>query len=171
MVNTNFALLAIYTFEATFRLFAEQEYYHHSRWNLVDVGIVLTGYLDICLTYMPGSDGWGSSINIESFIRLLRVGRIIRALRLFRRFPELYKLVVGFMSTMKAIWWGFVMILMLLSIFSLLAVELVSPFTNKVDDHNLLGDPWCDVAFSSVARSVLFFFQTLVAGDSWGACT
>eukprot|EP00405_Crypthecodinium_cohnii_P049277 CAMPEP_0206602538 /NCGR_PEP_ID=MMETSP0325_2-20121206/47473_1 /ASSEMBLY_ACC=CAM_ASM_000347 /TAXON_ID=2866 /ORGANISM="Crypthecodinium cohnii, Strain Seligo" /LENGTH=405 /DNA_ID=CAMNT_0054115097 /DNA_START=288 /DNA_END=1502 /DNA_ORIENTATION=+ len=31
------------------------------------------------------------------------------------------------------------------------------------------GD-WCQVAFSTVLNSTLFFFQTLVAGDSWGAC-
>jgi len=31
-------------------------------------------------------------------------------------------------------------------------------------------DEWCAVAFSTVFNSVVYFFQTLVVGDNWGAC-
>merc|ERR1739838_1084085 len=31
-------------------------------------------------------------------------------------------------------------------------------------------DDWCDEAFLKVLKAVIYFFQTLVAGDSWGLC-
>merc|ERR1719410_3002124 len=56
------------------------------------------------------------------------------------------------------------MILVLLLLFSLVLVELVN---NK--PISTLDDQ-CQDAMRNVFRCVLMLFQTLVAGDSWGAC-
>jgi Ca2+-binding EF-hand superfamily protein len=51
-------------------------------------------------------------------------------------------------------------------VFSVMAVDLVHPVSLQVHDE----EGWCRDAFSSVWMSMLYFFQTLVAGDSWGSC-
>eukprot|EP00931_Biecheleriopsis_adriatica_P027924 TRINITY_DN16708_c0_g1_i2.p1 TRINITY_DN16708_c0_g1~~TRINITY_DN16708_c0_g1_i2.p1 ORF type:complete len:566 (-),score=75.26 TRINITY_DN16708_c0_g1_i2:161-1654(-) len=96
--------------------------------------------------------------------RMLRLGRIVRVARLFRSIPELYKLVAGFVTTVKAIFWGFIVMILLLCMFAILTISVVQPYRDKESED------WCSLAFSSVALTVLYFFQTLIAGDAWGVC-
>eukprot|EP00931_Biecheleriopsis_adriatica_P004459 TRINITY_DN106123_c0_g1_i1.p1 TRINITY_DN106123_c0_g1~~TRINITY_DN106123_c0_g1_i1.p1 ORF type:complete len:662 (+),score=120.37 TRINITY_DN106123_c0_g1_i1:100-1986(+) len=154
-------LLAIYTVEAALHLFQDRLRFYRSPWNLLDIAIVTFGYAELVLAQVFTAEDAKSL----SYIRLLRLGRILRAVRLFKPIPELYKLVQGFLSTMRAIFWGFVMILALLAMFSILTMQVVQDYRDfsKLDD-------WCTKAFSTTLRTILFFFQTLVAGDSWGAC-
>jgi len=103
-----------------------------------------------------------SKVNI---LRMFRVARIIRVAKILKRFPVLNTMVSGFAGAMQAMLWGLILILVLLVMWSILAVEVVHPINHGLDE-----DDYCRLAFSSVFRSVLLFFQTLVAGDSWGAC-
>merc|ERR1719498_2136258 len=63
--------------------------------------------------------------------------------------------------------WGFVMIIVLLCLFSVLCVEVVHPISLRIHKDN----EYCIHAFATVWHCMLMFFQTLVAGDSWGRCT
>merc|ERR1712129_77683 len=68
-------------------------------------------------------------------------------------------------SAIGAMCYGFIFILFLLLMASILAVEILHPLNMERD-----SDAWCKDAFLSVIKAVLLFFQTLVAGDSWGLC-
>eukprot|EP00931_Biecheleriopsis_adriatica_P075289 TRINITY_DN49191_c0_g1_i1.p1 TRINITY_DN49191_c0_g1~~TRINITY_DN49191_c0_g1_i1.p1 ORF type:complete len:650 (-),score=134.60 TRINITY_DN49191_c0_g1_i1:106-2055(-) len=157
----NIVLLLIYTGEVSLHVYIDRSRYFLMPWNVLDFVIVVFGYLEVvfALVFDP------EAVEGLAFIRLLRLGRVLRAVKLFKPIPELYKLVVGFLATMKAIFWGFVMILCLLAMFAILTMQVVQPYRDTNDP-----DDWCNVAFSSTIRTVLFFFQTLVAGDSWGTC-
>merc|ERR1719215_438339 len=63
--------------------------------------------------------------------------------------------------------WGMVMIVVVLLLWSILTVELVN-HRNQLISHE---SNWCYQAFSAVERCMLFYFQTIFAGDSWGVCT
>merc|ERR1719343_173040 len=78
-------------------------------------------------------------------------------------------MIQGFAGAMQAMIWGLLLILLLLGIWSLLAVELLGPISRELWTEGG-RDQWCGEAFQTVARSTLLFFQTLVAGDSWGEC-
>ena len=57
------------------------------------------------------------------------------------------------------------MIIILLAMWSIVAVELVHPVSLRLDQTN----DWCDSAFSSVQQSMLLFFYTIVARP-WFLC-
>merc|ERR1711959_43308 len=76
-------------------------------------------------------------------------------------------MVHGFASAMMSMFWGFVMMVLLLTIWSILTVELLHPMNVDLDHTETA---YCREAFSSVADCTLLFFQTVVAGDSWGLC-
>lgn len=157
---SNTALLIIYTFECILKLFAFRQSFFRTRWNNIDFAIVVLGSLDFLVSNI------GLSIPNMSFMRMFRIARLVRAVRILTAFRELYIMVHGFASAMMAMFWGFVMMSLLLTVWSILAVELVHPQNMKIDH----SDEWCADVFSSVMMSNLMFFQTVVAGDSWGSC-
>lgn len=160
----DYGYLCVYTVEAIFRLMVERCHYFESKWNLFDALIVTLGFAEIVvgkiIAQIPGPS--------LSILRTFRVLRLMRAVRVIKIFPELYTMLRGFLGAMRSMFWGFVLILVLLTIWSILCVEVLNPINAKLDDH---ANEWCEEVFASVWNCMLFFFQTLVAGDSWGACT
>merc|ERR1719313_2059294 len=94
-----------------------------------------------------------------SLLRIFRVFRLLRTVRVFQKIPELYAMLRGFLSAMQSMAWGFVMILVLLLLFSILCVELIHPISIDIHSENA----YCKDAFESVWYCIVMFFQTLVA--------
>lgn len=155
---SNYALLGVYTAEVMLHIFIERSRFYRIRWNYLDSSVVACGYIEVCLNGIVDSQ-------TLSTVRILRLLRIIRAVKLFKHIRDLYRLVSGFLSTMRAIFWGFVMLLCLSFLFAVMTMQLVQEYRDMSQP-----DDWCSDAFSSVVKTVLFYFQTLIAGDSWGAC-
>jgi len=73
------------------------------------------------------------------------------------------------MNTMKAIAWACVLLVIVLLFWSVLAVQVIYPFSLKVEESGGYdGCSRCSRAFSSVWASFVTLLQTTVAGDSWG---
>lgn len=162
LLAINWLFIFAYTTEAALRLYVHRWSYFTVPLYIMDAIVVVVGWADLLLlAAMNGMDV--PSLNALRLFRVLRLGR---AIRLAKVFPELYTMMQGFQSAMWAMWWGFVMIFCLVFVFSILAVELVLP----IQRDGGADAEYCDEAFASVFNSVLFFFQTLVAGDSWGLC-
>merc|ERR1719183_2943493 len=121
---------------------------------------------------MPFSALFGNVISV-SFLRVLRLARLGRSWRIMKVSPELSILLKGLLSTMKSIAMGALMILVMLTISSIIAVEFVHPVNLEVarltDKYD--GCDRCARAFATVMDSNLTFFQQLIAGDSWGTVT
>merc|ERR1719498_2227312 len=131
-----------------------------SLWNILDLVVVVSGFLDLILLQVGSKSAFGPS---TSLLRIFRVFRLLRAVRIFQEVPELHSMLRGFVSAMQSMFWGFVMIVVLLLLFSVLCVEIVHPVSLRVHRDNA----YCASAFSNVWNCMLMFFQTLVAGDSW----
>jgi len=157
----NYAFLVVYTIEALGRLYAYRTWYFFVSWNILDMCVVVSGIIDLALSSQL--NGFG---NLQT-LRVFRILRLLRTVRLLTFFPELYEMLRGFGSAMKAMLWGITIIIIMLGLWSLLAVEIVHPRNHGIEHKR----EYCVLAFSSVQRATLFFFQTLVAGDSWGECT
>jgi Ca2+-binding EF-hand superfamily protein len=70
---------------------------------------------------------------------------------------------------MKAIFWGSLLIFLVLTLWSILAVELLHPLCMELADEGVFHNcERCPRAFSSIEQSVLTFIQTVIVGDSWG---
>lgn len=156
----NAVLLAVYTMEALLALYVQRSDFFFRTWNIVDSIIVILGYIEVILETVGSGDGL-------SLVRMVKMCRILRVARLLKPFPELYKLVAGFIKTLKTMFWGFVLIMLLLGVGSIITVQVVES-TGGV--RNNFESEWCNTAFNSVPATFLLLFQTLIAGDSWGAC-
>jgi len=170
----NRVMLVVYTIEAGIRMYVDQLKYFKDRWNVLDFSIVGFAWFDEVMTVAFSSLPIGG---IVPLLRTLRIARFMRAIRLLRFHPELCVMIRGFIGAMKAMFWGFVLILLLLLLWSLICVEIVHPINMnmiaemKADGRGDEVNDFCVHAFSSVFNTSLLLFQTLVAGDSWGQCT
>jgi hypothetical protein len=158
----NVMLVLAYASEACVRIYTYQRAFWKSLWNILDLTIVLTGIVDIILDYcMPRGPA-------RLVLKLFRVMRLFRAIRLLTFFPELYRFVQLFMGALKALFWGFFLILLMILFWSVISVEFINPRLGQV--HFGDDDEVCQRSFSTVWHTTLFFFQTLVVGDDWGTC-
>jgi len=172
----NFALLLIYTWEVSTRLYIYLRNFFLGGWNVLDLFIIISGWVDLVASGL--SDFLGARLQKTSMLKILkifRLFRLVRLIRLLRTFPQLYRMVQGFASALRAMFWGIVMIFMMLCLFSLIVVQMVS-FAgidlHQRDPHtdDRLLDDYCVDAMQNVFKCGLMFFQTLMAGDSWGFC-
>jgi len=170
IVNMNRFLLGIYTIEASIRGFVDRNNYFWSAWNILDFCIVTFGWMDEILIIATNGAGGGQALSILPMLRILRVARLLRAVKWIRLYPELYIMIRGFFGAMKAMFWGLVLIIVLLMFWSLIALEVINPINQEMLDAQDPDNIFCREAFGSVFNASLLFFQTLVAGDSWGAC-
>eukprot|EP00930_Biecheleria_cincta_P035230 TRINITY_DN24240_c1_g1_i1.p1 TRINITY_DN24240_c1_g1~~TRINITY_DN24240_c1_g1_i1.p1 ORF type:complete len:527 (-),score=109.98 TRINITY_DN24240_c1_g1_i1:61-1641(-) len=158
----NAALLALYTIEAILRIYAYRGQHFKSKWDLFDLGIVIAGYME----YLPNIFGW-SGVPGLAILRIVRLARLARTSKLIKMFPDLAAMVRGFLSAMSAMLWGVSAIFIMLLLFAVLAVELLDHQNNGLHSE---GDA-CNDVFSSVPVAMLWFFQTMIAGDSFGTCS
>jgi len=161
LLIANNLLLACYTAEASVKLFAFRRDFFKVRWNNIDFAIVFMGLFDLSVTLIADS-----LLPNMNFLRMFRIARLVRAVRVLTAFRELYLMVNGFLSAMMSLLWGFLLMCIMCTVWSILAVELIHPVNLKVEHL----DVYCDDVFSSVYSANLMFFQTVVAGDSWGLC-
>jgi len=124
-------LLAIYSVECGMRLFAFRILFFFSKswaWNMLDMFIVLMGYVGLIMNAQnDGGSGASDSFKKLQMFRICRVARVVRVAKLLRRFPTLFNMISGFTGAMQAMFWGLLMILILLIMWSILAVEVIHP--------------------------------------------
>merc|ERR1719253_2534702 len=106
-----------------------------------------------------------------SILRVFRLVKLARAFKAAKSFRELKSLLRSCSCAMKAIFWGMLLLLMALTVWGILAVQLIHPINQSIADNK----PWlyegcerCPRAYATVFASLLTFWKQLVAGDSWG---
>jgi len=166
LVNVGYSFLGLYTLESLVRIAVYQRFFHHDPWNVFDLFVVVIGYVDFIV-----DETTGTTLPSLQMLRLTRVARLARAMRILRALPELQMMIMGFTSAVGAMLWGFVFICFLLLISAILAVEFIHPVSNRLDPDRYPQAVDCQDVFKSVFFAAIQLFQTLVAGDSWGACT
>jgi hypothetical protein len=134
-------------------------------WNILDVVVICVDLLFSVLELTIGRRK-GPSATVLRLFRIIRTARISRVLVEFR---ELYLLVHGFISAMKSLFWGSCLILVVLIVWSILAVEFLHPLNVELYNEGVHeGCERCGRAFSTIPQATLTFVQTIVTGDSWG---
>ncbi|CAE8594327.1 unnamed protein product [Polarella glacialis] len=91
--------------------------------------LFLAGALDLAIS-ASGADA--SSMNL---VRFLRVFRMVRLLCIFRKWPllkELWKLVKMTIACTKMLFWSFVFCFMVMTCWSMAAMELLNPLMIKL---------------------------------------
>ena len=89
-----------------------------------------------------------------------------KAVRLFISVPELYMLIGGLYSSLKAIAFGAIMLVVMIMVWAVVSVEVLHPI---VADMAFPTCDRCKDGFKDVFAASVTIFQQIVAGDSWGA--
>mmetsp|Transcript_123806 Transcript_123806/g.361474 ORF Transcript_123806/g.361474 Transcript_123806/m.361474 type:complete len:657 (-) Transcript_123806:17-1987(-) len=163
LVAADLTLVTIFALELCLRVFVERlNYFTHM--GAFNFAVTL---LDLTVSFVELYVG-PSLPSIELF-RILRLTRLSRLARVLKFFPELGFLVAGILSAFRSVFWGMVIIMVLLLIFAMLAVSVLHPINLEVWSQGIYSDcPRCPYAFSTVWNAFLTFTQTLLFGDSWG---
>eukprot|EP00439_Symbiodinium_sp_Y106_P047288 s695_g6.t1 len=114
----NILLLTIYSLECVVRFYVERSGFFCNTWNMIDLITVLLGIVSA----LPLNTGPNLGL-----LRLSRLVRVMRAARVFISIPELYLLISGLYSSIKAIFFGSLMLFFVLVIWAVISVELLHP--------------------------------------------
>lgn len=138
-----------------------------SGWNVFDFVVVSVGVLDICRVPMTGP------------LVLLRTLRAFRVFRLFKRVKELQKIVVSLVRAVPGVLNVFLIMAIVMSIYSLLAVEFyrdvgIDAGIEGGDQGNVCitkfitarGNCYGEEYFGNFMKAAYTLFQILT-GDSW----
>lgn len=159
----NNCLLAIYSAEICFRLYVLRCRFFRDGWCLLDLLVVGIDWVGILMSL------FSADFISLSFLKGLRLARIMRAVKVLRTVPEIQMMIQGMIGATKAICFGVMTVGMLLLIWSILAVQLLNNLNMELAEYYQdAGCDRCARAFSSVWDSMLTFIQHIVAGDSWG---
>jgi len=78
-------------------------------------------------------------------------------------------MMMGIVASIRSLIFGTLMLFIMLTVCSVLAVTFVRPVNRQLYEEGAYGDcTFCEYAFDSVMNSNLTFLSSIVAGDSWG---
>jgi len=151
--KTNLGLLGLYTCEALARFYVLRSAYVSVIWNQLDIVVVIAGWI--------GTFYQGNNLN---YLRMLRFTRLTRVFRVLRNIRELYLLISGMGSAIRAVLVSCILLFALLLGFAIATVEWVHPICSQLDFGGCLD---CNMAFKSVGVAAVTLFRELIAGGSW----
>lgn len=158
--------LILFVIELCLRLYSLQKKFWIDTWNKIDFVIVCSDAV-FSLAGLAFGDVFPVSV-----LRVFRLGKLARVSKVFRIFPELRLMMAGLMGSVRAIFWGAVLLAFALIVWSIVAVQFIHPLNKTLTNNGAHdGCDRCPRAFASVLESVLTFSQQIVAGDSWGQAT
>lgn len=164
----SWAVLILFIIELGLRIFVERYNFFRDGWNIFDFCVVAidAGFCIVGLivgTFFP-----------VSALRIVRLCKLARVSKIFRVFPELRLMMAGLIGSLRAIFWGTVLLAFALLVWSVIAVQFIHPLNLEIVETGIYEEEGCDRckrAYESVAQSTLTISQQIVAGDSWGLVT
>merc|ERR1719386_474939 len=112
--SVNLGLLIFYCVELAVKMCIYRTMFFHEYWNCLDLSIVS---LDLVFLFFGAFIDEAPSFN---FLRIFRLARLLRAFRMASMFPELNLLMKGLFGALRAIFWGVLMVCLILAIWSIL---------------------------------------------------
>eukprot|EP00811_Abedinium_folium_P024826 NODE_3482_length_2029_cov_5.595163.p1 GENE.NODE_3482_length_2029_cov_5.595163~~NODE_3482_length_2029_cov_5.595163.p1 ORF type:complete len:627 (-),score=161.82 NODE_3482_length_2029_cov_5.595163:84-1964(-) len=167
LMPMNIGYAAFFTTELVLRIFTERYKFWEESSNVWDFFVITVDNLCIILDLVLAG-------RLPSFtvLRVFRLLKVSRAIRFFQRYRELYILVTGLVSAMKAVFGGLFMIAFVLLVWAVVAVTFVHPINLELQEQGYYDDcERCGQAYASCWKAWLTLWQTIVAGDSWGTAS
>lgn len=164
----DYSMLCVFIIELVLRFYVARLHFWRNVFNVVDFLVVVLDILIEVLTFSEALD----NAPALGFLRVLRLGRLTRAYRIMVMVPMLSGMCRDLIGAMEAVFWGCMMLGCVLTVWSIIAVQIIHPLATDLDEKGRFGDcSRCGRAFATVMSSNLTFLQQIVAGDSWGQVT
>jgi len=159
-------ILVIFILELVLRVFVYRIEFFKDGWNLFDFSIIATDSLFSFLGAMLGN------VFPMSMLRIFRLAKLARVSKVFRVFPELRVMMAGLAGSLRAIFWGTMLLAFVVFVWAIIAVQFIHPLNKELADRHIRDEcERCPRAYESVLQATLTFCQQVVAGDSWGKHT
>jgi len=156
----SFVFTGLYVIDLAMTVYTRRSQFFNTWVNMLDTFAVIVDLATISMS---------KDFNSILLIRTLRILRVIKVLNSVLIFRELYLMVLGLVSAFKPIAFGTIMVAVMLTTWSILAVNFIHPKNVVLYEEGRYGDCMeCHEAFRTVMRSNMTFFSAIVAGDSWG---
>jgi len=130
-------------------------------WNVFDFVVVSIGVLDMLQVQLPGP------------LSMLRMMRAFRVFRLFKRVESLKKILVSIARAVPGVLNAFLILLIVMCIYAILAVELfkfedtyIDKYGIRVEYTSARGNSFGDEYFGNFFKALYTMFQVLT-GESW----
>jgi len=163
---TSDVILVLYICDIALRVFIFRASYAAYLGNWADVAIVLSDVGVLAYQYFTRG---GATLGF-SFLRVFRLLRLGQAMHVLEMFPELHLMIKGMTGAFKVLMWGLAVLLLMLLVWSILAVQLIHPLNRELAHEGVYEGVCerCPRAFESVSATMLTFVKHLIAGDGWG---
>lgn len=148
--------LGIYTFEMIIKVLSRGFFYPHftylrDPWNILDISVIFTAYLDIVIQTISGSSDGAAIPGMAA----LRAFRVLRALKAISAIPGLKAIVSALIESVKALKDVMILTLFCLSVFALIGLQLfMGSLRNKCV---LVYPPDVNLKYIGVNNSVIQF--------------
>jgi len=161
----SWSILAIFLVELLFRLYVLGCPFFDDGWNRFDCFVVVT---DVAFS---GAGLIFGNMFPMSTLRVFRLCKLARMSKVFRVFPELRLMMAGLVGSIRAIFWGMILLAFFLLVWAIIAVQFIHPLNKDLPEGAYTDCERCPRAYASVFASTVTFSQQIVAGDSWGQAT
>lgn len=166
----------LFTMELALRMYGLRIYFFWNLdgspdgWNLFDLVLVSTAVCDTFIlaivTASSQQDGESDTLDVISAMRVARLLRLARIFRLLRFFKELWLLVSGFVNSIRTLAWAWLLIVLIIYIFGILATRTLGQQYGCRVDSSKGCDPEMDEYFGTVPESMFTFFQ-MITTEGW----
>lgn len=134
-------------------------------WNYFDTVCVSSSIVSILIDI---ADPDGSSTMVSSLSRIGRMVRVVRVLRLVKFIPKLKAIVTTFWSTLSAMLWVLILMLMVMFLFSVIMTQAATAYLLDAHPDDLVSDGLSE-HFGSLVNSIYTLFQVVTNGLNWKA--
>jgi len=160
------AFLGFYLVELAAKLYVHKCYYFVNEdmsWNIFDTVLVFISLSDAVLMLAGFAVG---NVTFARSLRLFKMGKILRIFRAIRFLKSLRVMMESIAGSLSSLFWSFIMIALILFIFSLLFVQQM---TVDLADTEANTELWLQQRhyFGSVQRASLTLLESTMGGLDW----
>jgi voltage-gated sodium channel len=141
-------------------------------WNLFDslvVGLQLAEEVGAAIAADSDEDSGNPTSNFTTLrvVRILRLIRILRLVRVLRLIGELRMLVLSIISSLKALGWTIVLLILLIYTTGLYLTQSVTEYRLKYPDKDTDNSEILTKHFGELVPSMSTLFQSIAGGLDW----
>lgn len=162
-----YAFLVVFTMELVMRLCAFGKgffFLDAYGWNWFDFIVVTAMLVETAVgTQFPS----GQSLAIVRLMRIARILRLMRAFRAASMFRPLRILVNSVISTVRAMFWALVLLLVITYSFAVLFVGAYGEYMSSSPDESTASYESLHLYFGNLPKSLFTLFMSITGGISW----
>eukprot|EP00929_Paragymnodinium_shiwhaense_P071546 TRINITY_DN36360_c1_g3_i3.p1 TRINITY_DN36360_c1_g3~~TRINITY_DN36360_c1_g3_i3.p1 ORF type:complete len:595 (+),score=101.16 TRINITY_DN36360_c1_g3_i3:195-1979(+) len=140
-------------------------------WNIFDAFVVFSQIFDLMLGLADNMEHMEGMQDIKSLrvVRVLRLVRVIRLVRVLHLIGELRSMVNTIVASFRSLFWGLLLLFMLIYIVSVLFLQAVTQHRIAVGDSSLSEEHrrMVHAFYSSLPRTLTCMWAAITGGVEW----